>query len=400
LLAKSVTKVNAAEAEYIKEMMEAHENESSILRYKKRKMLNKKVRRAEIKTEYTEVKSELTEEFNIKLEDFDVNLECCVKKMKTEPSTMKEEPLTVLKEPLKMKKEHLTLKNEHLAMKEEPPTASNNEEQEDNEGFVFKGAKDYPVQPKTSTRQYTRKKSTSKFKFTPEEDRLIYEAIELYGDSLNFLTLAKKLGRDSKSVMNRVDKLKTGESRKIFRQYSLAEDIFIMEAVLKHLSGNSLESLSLHKDSEWVRIGKEIGRPRGTRQRWEFSLKPWLLQHFSGTLNLDIRRMLANYLAEHFEDINSVDWGQVSKKPKFAGHSQASLRNVFSYLFKLTKEKLKVDSGEVSLENVADFANEAYRENAARKPSENKLKRQEEVISFFETYIQKFNIEFRIANKI
>ena len=56
---------------------------------------------------------------------------------------------------------------------------------------------------------------------------------------------------------------------------------------------------------------------------------------------------------------------------------------------------MKVDSGQVSLKNVADFANEAYGENGARKPSEIKLKRQD----FFETYIQNLNIEIKMANK-
>ena len=148
-----------------------------------------------------------------------------------------------------------------------------------------------------------------------------------------------------------------------------------------------------------MEIGKEIGRPRGTRQRWEFSLKPWLLQHFSGTLNLDIRRMLANYLADRFEDVDSVNWDAVAKKPKFAGHSRASLRNEFSYLLKSTKDRMKVTTKEVTLQNVADYSNEAYGPKRARNPIDRVLNRQKAVIDFFETYIKKHNYDkFKVSN--
>ena len=156
MLAKSVAKINTAEAEYIKEKLEAQENESSKSKYKKRKTLNKKVKhqRLEIKTEYTEVKSELTEE----LEDFDVNIECSVNKshcqtenvifkleptkMKTEPLTMKKDPLTMQKDPLTMKKEPLMNDKDYGETKDTCNMDNFDNTNEDNGGFIFGGVKD------------------------------------------------------------------------------------------------------------------------------------------------------------------------------------------------------------------------------------------------------------------
>ena len=47
------------------------------------------------------------------------------------------------------------------------------------------------------------------------------------------------------------------------------------------------------------------------RLRWEVRLKVWLKSYYTKTLNLDIKVMLANILADNFEDIDSIDWNFV-----------------------------------------------------------------------------------------
>ena len=78
--------------------------------------------------------------------------------------------------------------------------------------------------------------------------------------------------------------------------------------------------------------------------RWEYQLRPWLLQHRAGTLNLPISRMLAHHLASNFPNIHrysfrlasgftsftplhSIDWPSVAARGEFAGHTEGSLRS-------------------------------------------------------------------------
>ena len=118
--------------------------------------------------------------------------------------------------------------------------------------------------------------------------------------------LAKDLDRTYSSVGHRIDKLKTGETRKKNRTYTVEEDIIILDGVLKNLNKSSMETFKLSQ-STWKDVGDLIGRGAIVRQRWKIILQPWILQHYAGTFNLDIMRPLAKYLADNFEDVNLID---------------------------------------------------------------------------------------------
>ena len=75
----------------------------------------------------------------------------------------------------------------------------------------------------------------------------------------------------------RVEKLKTGNSRRSVRAYTLTEDLIIMEAVLSELPGKTLERLDLPTFREWKTVGDQIGRQeRHVKYRWEYYLKTFL----------------------------------------------------------------------------------------------------------------------------
>ena len=58
------------------------------------------------------------------------------------------------------------------------------------------------------------------------------------------------------------------------RAYTIAEDLVIMDAVLKELSGNTLETLDLPSFKEWKDVGDQIGRQEShIKYRWEYYLK-------------------------------------------------------------------------------------------------------------------------------
>ena len=61
-------------------------------------------------------------------------------------------------------------------------------------------------------------------------------------------------------------------------------------------------------------------------QRWINQIKIWLLQYYKKTLNLEIRPMLANLLANHFQSYEDIDWKFVVTFPEFSGHTEGSLR--------------------------------------------------------------------------
>jgi len=238
---------------------------------------------------------------------------------------------------------------------------------------------------KTPDKKYKRKcAGVDLKKFTKEEDEILKNAMENF-EKINFSQIAKDLGRSNASIRQRVDKLKTGKSWKEHRAYSLEEDYFILDAVLKHLENQPLETLNL-TNSDWGEVGSQIGRGANTRTRWVRVLKPWILQHYSGTLNLDIKRPLANYLVDNFQDIKSIDWSSVCNIPDFAGHTQTSLSNIlFTTLFQQTIYKLGKTREDITLEMIAEVVNA---EGHPRRTLERNLKRQKEIIDYFVHYVE------------
>jgi len=240
-----------------------------------------------------------------------------------------------------------------------------------------------------------RKFGTVRKKFTPEEDAILLNAMGRYGDKINFAKLGREIYRSCKSIINRIAKIKNGSKKR--RGYTLQDDIGILDAVLNHLEENQsveIKMLNLPNMSEWNIVAALYGRTEGSlRLRWVTSLQPWILQHYSGTLNLEIRRMLANYLADNFKNIDSIDWQSVSTKTEFAGHTQASLRTVFfNNLYKETKRNLNDNSEDITLEMVAEYANKAFAQGG-RKVLDKILTRQKEVIDYFECYVKKKSIQ-------
>lgn len=232
-----------------------------------------------------------------------------------------------------------------------------------------------------------RKAGTSLRKFSPEEDEIILNAMEKFGDKINFAQLAEDLQRTEKSMRHEVRRLKAGKKKKKVQQFTLTEDLMILDAVLKNMGEESLEIVNLTQDG-WREFTAQTGRVEDSqRKRWDKKLRPWILQHFAGTLNLEIKRPLSNYLAEHFSDINSVDWHSVIKKPEFAGHTTISLRSYFSNLFHSVKDSLHKDGADITLEMIAEFANTKYAAGG-RKVLDKDLKRQQEIIDYFKCYVK------------
>jgi len=200
-----------------------------------------------------------------------------------------------------------------------------------------------------------------KLKWSKEEDAYLLEAIAKFGDQINVQTLGEKLKRNVESVRSRVKSLKSGAlTYGQYQPYTLLEDQLLIDAALKHLPDCALDQVKLtDSDGSEALIGRHVS---SWSMRWDNYLKIWLMQHYSGTLNLDIRRMLANYIAENFQDVDHVDWADVARKPKFAGNTTVSLRCLFfNTLYRSTKKEMP-DGSKVTPKDVADHTNAKFKE--------------------------------------
>ena len=215
----------------------------------------------------------------------------------------------------------------------------------------------------------------------------------MLGNNINFSQLANQLNRPYMSVRHRVAKLKTGNSRRELKVFSETDDLIIMDKVLESLPGRTLEDLNICLSEVAISLGR---LERCVRYRWDNKLKLWLLQHYSGTLNLDIRRMLANYLADNFDSIDTINWLSVSKKAEFVGFTHQGLRVLFSgYLVRSAQRQMNLEKSKITLKDIADNANVMFSEGnctQVNRKADLMLKRQKVVIDYFERYVKKHSI--------
>jgi len=223
---------------------------------------------------------------------------------------------------------------------------------------------------------------------SPREDSIILRKMKEMGDDLNMKELAEELGRPIGTVEWRVKKLKSGDSSRHTKLFSLAEDEAILEKVLPGLQTNKLHKLVLPNDGSLNEFAAALGRPNkgpSIALRWVRFLQPWIMQHYAGTLNLDIRMMLVNHLAETYENRESIDWDAVADKSEFAGNTASKLK--FTFLITLAKATRSLDT-EISWEQIQDRCKE-YISQTKRRNSKKAEIRRFQVIRYFENYVKK-----------
>ena len=240
--------------------------------------------------------------------------------------------------------------------------------------------------PRKYVRTYVRKWFKSGYvskAFVENEDEILRRAIR-EGKDGDIMTLAKTLNRDYASVRDRIVKLKTGVSTRVHKSFTLEEDQVILDAALEHFQQvQSIKETNLLNLRE---ISDRLKRnTKSVRYRWENMLKVWLLGYYSKTLNLDVRIMLGNILADNFDSVSTIDWEQVSHYKEFSGHTDRSLRMLFfSNLAASASLNLNVVKSQLTLRQVAEFAEVHYRGDNVMKVSQNLQTRQMQIIEYFE----------------
>ena len=176
--------------------------------------------------------------------------------------------------------------------------------------------------------------------------------------------LCKTLGREGKNGRKAVYQrwkyfMRTyGLKTTGHKPFSLLEDLLVIDNIVDRLGDQKLVDLLLSSRDQVVKEHFSQRSSVSVRDRWSTILKPMLLQHFAGTLNLGVERKLANHILETYTDALEIDWQEVAGTLEFPGHTVHSLKKI--YIGKLTwnaSQKLGVGSKEVSLQDVADYAN-------------------------------------------
>ena len=229
-------------------------------------------------------------------------------------------------------------------------------------------------------------------RFTHAEDEVIREVIANTesGGSIDHNALAKRLNRGFRSIQNRIESLKLNGGIHRYKNYSLSEDFTILETLIlpRLLKQEKLSKIVL-SNCHYEQLAKELNRRlHSVRNRWQGSIQPCLLKYYAGTLNLQVERMLAEYIANTYTDFSEINWPVVAARPDFAGHTEISLKNTyFQILMKSTKKTL----GRKNHVTVAEIAEHSRTYKPAWKI--NKDKWQQPLIAHFQQRIDQLGIK-------
>ena len=186
--------------------------------------------------------------------------------------------------------------------------------------------------------------------------------------------------------------LKTKKTRLHHVFFTLLDDKAIIDAAVE--SVKKVGNISKANIKNKKEIATKLSRSKyNVSSRWKYTLKPWIMCYHAKTLNLDIRIMLATFVAENFNTVYDIDWEKVLERPEMAGHNVGSIKRVFSRMTHVAASHLHKTVDEVSLSEVAEDANRSYSQLNVRKIPETTKKRQMEIIEYFELVIKPDNIK-------
>jgi len=162
--------------------------------------------------------------------------------------------------------------------------------------------------------------------FLPEEDEIIHKELKRCdGEKFDYKGIAKQLNRSYRSIKSRCDKIRSGDIKRRNRAWLLIEDQLILDELIEKFKTSELPLSKLNlSNTEWKNLDIQMKRTT-VRGRWDFSLKPWILQYFNGTLNFDVDPILVNFISDNYNEFDSIDWNFVIQRREFAGHTIESL---------------------------------------------------------------------------
>ena len=196
-------------------------------------------------------------------------------------------------------------------------------------------------------------------RFTAKEAQRMKQAVV---ENEDYKIVAKELNKQPNSVRSKMLVMRNtsgSDSNLQKRKFTLEEDQVILDATIPCLKSIGLSSTKFLPQSALVKLGKELNRsPDTVRDHWRTSIQPKLLQHYAGTLGFRVETMLANLVAEKYEDPREIDWSEILNQHKeFTGYTISSLRKTFSYIVRNAR---KSKNSDVSLQEVSEYAGRVF----------------------------------------
>jgi len=227
-------------------------------------------------------------------------------------------------------------------------------------------------------------------RFSPEEIKRIYEAI---ANNEDYRQVAKELKRNPQTVRTKMLKIKCNPNPSQNARFSLEEDFLILDKVVPGMKVNSLSSTGFLSQNVLMDLATEFKRDfQGVSLRWETRLQPWLLQHYTGTSGLRVERMLTALVAQKYKDHKGVDWSKIVKEQKeFAGHTSASIRQIFNNIRTTAMKKKK--TRDLNLQEVAEYAADVYQPGKEKMEPPSTTIHREKVIAYFKSRTEDLGIE-------
>jgi len=227
-------------------------------------------------------------------------------------------------------------------------------------------------------------------KYSSEEIHRIQQALV---DNEDYREVAKELGRISSHVRVKMLRMKCKPNLGKKSKFSIEEDFLILDKVVPRMKVNNLSSTGFFSHKALMELATVFKRNYDSiKNRWETTLQHWLLQHYTGTSGLRVERMLTSLVAQKYKDHKGVDWSEIVKEHKeFAGHTNTSIRSLFHGCLRLAK--LRKNKGDVSLQDVAEYAADVRKEK--KEPLSTTIRR-EKVIEYFKRKAEDLGIEVKV----
>ena len=212
--------------------------------------------------------------------------------------------------------------------------------------------------------------------------------------AINIRAIAEKLNRKTGSVRTRVLTLRSsrglGTAKK---KFTLEEDMILLEElVIPRLRAEKLSGVKL-KSSDYAELTERFRKSRSSvLLRWVSVLQPWLLQFYSGTLNLRIKVILADHIRDTYSDFSAIDWAKVAANKELAGNTAASLRQLYFGSLKIrTIRNFKLGINDVTMAHISDYCKQTCSSGKSRltKSSE---ERRGKIINFFQKKVEELGI--------
>jgi len=235
--------------------------------------------------------------------------------------------------------------------------------------------------------------ASKKGKYSPKEIERIHHAI---ANNEDYRQVAKELERNPRCVSLKMLRMKCNPNLGKKSKFSIEEDFLILDKVVPWMKDNNLSSSGFFSQKVLIELATEFKRDHDSvKHRWESTLQPWLLQHYTGTSGLRVERMLTSLLAQKFKDHKGVAWSQILKEHKdFVGHTSTSIRNIFHTCRKQAKQRK--NAGDVNLQEVAEYAADAYQPGKERREPVSTTVQREKVIAYFKRKTEDLGIEVAV----